>query len=427
MSESPARALTIKEDEEKKPISELTLGEAEAYLEDSMCMPETVIGEWRQLRMYIFIYNLYLRESKTDGDKSTQKEKCLLDRAKDYVSKFDEEKEKVLEHADSFNIAVQVVGLVGSAGMVLSKYCLDPETATSACVVLSTASSVASLKIPDITSHQILMTVKKIEKNVNKILRTPLNTSLDTFFFILDAVETGNFESAYQRLPVLEEDSKKAFYYANGDYGKISLNSYKECAKAVKLHMFAIILRESYDSDKKMFINPYKLSDNKVNLIGRAFERIARQCIKQKKFVKTKSWGFEQESIKSDAQNVLDSIFAFAYPHISRAKKLTDINESVSNDGHFKLRLLPEFMPVGHEDKTQLIVGVQTNEDGEKSLSKIPVWRNETHVYFEYKGIVFYETITSESEPMDIKVTIKKKIEATSVRDKRTLKTIKKP
>ena len=178
-----------------------------------------------------------------------------MDRAKDYLSKFDEEKEQVFKHADKFNVGVEVVALVGNAGKIMIKYCLDPETATSACVVLSTASSVASLKIPDVTTHQILMTVKKIEKSVNKMLRTPLNTALDTFFFILDAVETENFESAYQRLPNLEEDSKKAFYYANGDHGKISLDSYKECAKAVKLHMFAIILRESYDNDKKVFIN----------------------------------------------------------------------------------------------------------------------------------------------------------------------------
>ena len=43
MSENPKRPLL--EEEEKKPISELTLREAEAYLEDSMCLPETVIGE----------------------------------------------------------------------------------------------------------------------------------------------------------------------------------------------------------------------------------------------------------------------------------------------------------------------------------------------------------------------------------------------
>ena len=80
----------------------------------------------------------------------------------------------------------------GSAVGFLSKYCLDPDTAASACVVLSAASSVASLKIPDITTQKILMTVKKIEKGVDKILKTPLKTALENFDLILDAIETGN-------------------------------------------------------------------------------------------------------------------------------------------------------------------------------------------------------------------------------------------
>ena len=180
--------------------------------------------------------------------------------------------------------------MVSSAGKLLSKFCVDPDTATSTCVVLSTASSVASLKIPDVTIQQILMIVKKIEKSVDKILRAPLKTALENFNFILDAVETGNFESAFAKLPILDEDAMKAFHYADGENGKISIESYKECSKATKLHMFAIILSESYDCDKKVFISSDKLSDNKVSLIGKALERIARKCIAQKDNVKTKSW-----------------------------------------------------------------------------------------------------------------------------------------
>ena len=70
-------------------------------------------------------------------------------------------------HQGKFNTAATVVS--STAGF-LSKYCVNPDTAASACVVLSSASSVASLKIPDITTQKILMTVKKIEKGVDKIL-----------------------------------------------------------------------------------------------------------------------------------------------------------------------------------------------------------------------------------------------------------------
>ena len=286
---------------------------------------------------------------------------------------FDEEKEKVvgvLEHAGIINIIPAMAGLVGSVGDILTKFQLDPDTMASACVVVSTASSVASLKIPDITTQQILMKVKKIEKGVDKLLKTPLETALDTFYLILDAVETGNFESAYQRLPNLEEDSKKAYHYMKSHSGKMSLESYKETAKACRLHMYSLILRESYDNDKKVFVTPDKLSDKKVNFIGRALERIVRQCIEQKKKVKTKSWGFEQDSVKLDAQNLLDSILAFAYPHVSRAKKL--------------------------------IVGIKTDEKGEKTTEKIEVWRDETLVFFESNGARFHKPIISEDEPVEM-------------------------
>ena len=57
---------------------------------------------------------------------------------------------------------------------------------------------------------------------------------------------------------------------------------------------------------------------------------------------------------------------------------------------------------MGHEDRTQLIVGVQIDEKGDKSVARIAVWRIETHVYFEYKGVRFQKPIISESEPVDM-------------------------
>ena len=44
MAESADRAHM--EGGEKKPISELTLGEAETFLESIMCLRETMTGEW---------------------------------------------------------------------------------------------------------------------------------------------------------------------------------------------------------------------------------------------------------------------------------------------------------------------------------------------------------------------------------------------
>ena len=89
----------------------------------------------------------------TDGE---QKEKGFMDRAKNFVSEFDEEKGKLLDGAEKFNIIPTTAGLVKNTASLLKKYCLDPDAAESACVVISTASSVASLKIPDITTSEDL-------------------------------------------------------------------------------------------------------------------------------------------------------------------------------------------------------------------------------------------------------------------------------
>jgi len=356
------------------PISELTLGEAESFLNSLMCLPE-----------------------KPEG--ADEGEKGFVDQTKEFVAGFDEEKEKLLELQDHFNT---LVGVVGTAGDFLSKYCLDADTAASACVVLSAASSVASLKIPDITTQKILMTVKKIEKGVDKILKTPLKTALENFQFILDAVETQNFEYAFEKLSILEEDAMKAFHYMDGDDNKISIENYSECAKAVKLHMFAIVLRTSYDRERKLFITPDKLQEKQVLLIGKALENIARKCIEQKKQVKTKSWGFEKDSIKSEAQNCLDQILNLAYPFISRARKYNDISRQLKMDEDHKFRLLPELLPVGHEDKTQMIVGIKTDDKGEKSTAKIFVFRTDTHVVFENGNKMYFKPIISEAEPVDM-------------------------
>ena len=309
---------------------------------------------------------------------------------------FDEEKKKLLETGDIISKSYYVWEF-------LSRYSLDSDTAASTCVALSTASSVASLKLPDVTKHKILMTVKDIEKGVNTILKTPLKTALENFDFILDAVESTNFEIAFEKNSVFEEDAMKAFHYMDrGNH--ISKTNYIECSKAAKLHMFAIILRSSYDRDRKVFISPQRLQENQVLLIGNALEKIARKCIGQKKHVKTKSWGFEKEKKKTEAQKCLNQILKLAYPYISRAKKLTDLNKklTMSEGEHYKFHLLPELLPIGFEEKTEIIVGIKTTDNqGEKSPVKFGVFRTEDNRVAFHDGIrIHLKPIISESKPV---------------------------
>ena len=77
-------------------------------------------------------------------------------------------------------------------------------------------------------------------------------------------------------------------------------------------------------------------------------------------------------------------------------------NLSMSDDGSYKFQLLPELLPFGYEDKAQMIVGVRTDEKGEKVTERIEVWREETSVFFEKNRAWFYNPIISEAEPVDM-------------------------
>ena len=135
--------------------------------------------------------------------------------------------------------------------------------------------------------------------------------------------------------------------------------------------MFGHLLKESYDEEKRIFLTFEQLHPSKVTLIGETLEMVARKCIEQKKNVKTSSWGFESDTKKSEAQDVLDSILKFAYPFVSRAKKFTDINKQVSSI--FNLQKIT--------DK------VNINPEAEETVMKIPVCLGPFHL--DHTGLVW--------------------------------------
>ena len=291
--------------------------------------------------------------------------------------------------------SVAVVDTVGS---------VDPETVlTTVSFILSTASKVAVLRLPDITMIRILASLKRIEGCLAQILEAPLRKAIDTFEFILKAAGTGNFESAYDKLEKLIDNAETAVHYTNKN--DFSIESYRECAKATRLLMFGHLLKESYDKAKTVFLPPDQLPTKKVTLIGQTLEMIVRKSIEQKKKVITTSWGIlriQDDSKKSEAQDILDSILKFGYPFISRAKKLTTdmTNELKIQDfssNHHKFGLLPDVLPMGREDATQLTLGFSNDSDGKKSLVKVIVWKEEDSVWCEYENFMGHVKLESQT------------------------------
>lgn len=179
---------------------------------------------------------------------------------------------------------------------------------------------------------------------------------------------------------------------------------FRECCKAIRLLIFATILQASYDEERRVFISPDKLPTTQLSFILRELEDIISRSSEQKKNVKLKSFGLFTVATKSEVQDLLDSILKIAYPYISQARKLTDMNKQLEySQGGLKFSLLPEALPMGYEDKTQVIVGFHTDENGKnKSVVKVNVWRSVKFVWYEHQDAMFYKSIISECEPVDM-------------------------
>ena len=171
----------------------------------------------------------------------------------------------------------------------------------------------------------------------------------------------------------------------------------------MRLLIFSTILQASYDEERRVFISPDKLPATKLSYILRELEDIISRSSEQRNNVKLKSFRFFTIAKKSEVQDLFDSILKVAYPYISQARKLTDMNQQLEySGGGLKFSLLPEALPMGYEDKTPVIIGFQTDEKGMRTVVKVNVWKEETRVCYGHKGFRFYKSIISESSPVDM-------------------------
>ena len=126
--------------------------------------------------------------------------------------------------ASRWNTGVNVVDTAASIinrmdlGSTVSA-ALDPNAVlmTTTCVVLSAASDVASLKIPNLTMTKILQSLVKIEGQLDTILKTPLNNAIDYFHRAVNFILTGNNKDALKIIGDLYKEATTAFSYERKD------------------------------------------------------------------------------------------------------------------------------------------------------------------------------------------------------------------
>ena len=107
---------------------------------------------------------------------------------------------------------------------------------------------------------------------------------------------------------------------------------------------------------------------------------MANDCINLKKNVKIASWMPGSSKKKSKIQDVLDSILKICYPYMSQGFGWTDFQTDLtSDDATIDVKLHPEYIPEGAEDKVAITVGKAA---GRKS-ALISVWKEGSHVHID--------------------------------------------
>ena len=145
------------------------------------------------------------------------------------------DEDRAINFVDDYKTAVDAASFAAdSSRNLLSKFdstgstvaLLDSEAVlTPTCVVLSAASNLVSLRLPDVTLYKIQASLDRVEGKLDQILAAPLKKASDYFRTVMNAVATKNFKLAYEKLPLLIENATTAFHYA--DKKEIGIESFR--------------------------------------------------------------------------------------------------------------------------------------------------------------------------------------------------------
>ena len=231
-----------------------------------------------------------------------------------------------------------------------------------------------------LTLHQIKKSVKQIDRKVSKLLRAPLLNAIDHFNEVTDYFLSKKFEKAYITVDKVLNNATDAFNKIADE--NIDMETFADCVKAVQLLIFSKIISESYDSKQKIFLPYAKLSKDTKEVISRFIVRNVDKCISLKGNVEVSMFSFDKAKKKSIIQDMLDSILQLAYPYISQGNGWTDLNSKILNlvaNCKVKFEVNPKYLPMGEEDKTQVIIGKTVSE-----IIRCYMWREEDFVFTEH-------------------------------------------
>jgi hypothetical protein len=159
--------------------------------------------------------------------------------------------------------------------------------------------------------------------------------------------------------------------------------------------MMGEVLRTSFNEEKKTIQPFYLLPENKKGVIVDVMERHVKEIVDfSEKMVKTSWFVTKKKSEKN--QDAVDAVLKLAYPYLTEGKGLTDTLAVIK--APYSLKLMPKFLPDGHEDRTSFVIG---REEG-KSRS-VEAWRKDGEVWVNTcKGNVYYKSYTEKDEVVQL-------------------------
>ena len=245
--------------------------------------------------------------------------------------------------------------------------------------------------------------ISVVDAKIDKILAAPIKMANQHYETALREIQFGKCDQAQETLDKVIDEAMRAFHYTmeNG----MSVETFQECLKAIKLQVFAKVLKYSYNPDQKYFQPLNTLSGINKSMIAEELESLVKQCIEASKQIPVNTYVPGAATHKSTIQDTLDQILKLTYPYLSFGFGWTNNSSSArqltyggDEDNYRKITVNHNYIPEGEPDHTELDLNILDYETND--YIPVKIWKSSSYVFYRFgrDPAVGHEITTPEME-----------------------------